>query len=251
MLFRSSSGGAEWMIVFLGNAGPRYNGTRHNVGFVAIDYLAHTLGVKITKLKFRGAYGEAFINGKKCILLKPHTYMNSSGESVREAAEFFKIEPKNIIVMYDDIVVVSPDFGSVTRARNFAQKLNVPIAIIDKRRPKPNVSEVMNIIGEVKGKRVILVDDMIDTAGTIVHGAQALLDRGAKEIYACCTHPVLSGPAIERLEASPIKELVCLNTIELPPEKIMKKTKVISVAPIFAEAIERIYEDISVSPLFV
>ena len=151
----------------------------------------------------------------------------------------------------DDIVVVSPDFGSVTRARNFAQKLNVPIAIIDKRRPKPNVSEVMNIIGEVSGKRVILVDDMIDTAGTIVHGAQALLDRGAKEIYACCTHPVLSGPAIERLEASPIKELVCLNTIELPPEKIMKKTKVISVAPIFAEAIERIYEDISVSPLFV
>lgn len=89
----------------------------------------------------------------------------------------------------DDIVVVSPDFGSVTRARNFAQKLNVPIAIIDKRRPKPNVSEVMNIIGEVKGKRVILVDDMIDTAGTIVHGAQALLDRGAKEIYACARTP--------------------------------------------------------------
>lgn len=151
----------------------------------------------------------------------------------------------------DDIVVVSPDFGSVTRARNFAQKLNAPIAIIDKRRPKPNVSEVMNIIGDVKDKTVILVDDMIDTAGTIVHGAQALVEKGgAKEVYACCTHPVLSGPAIERLEASPIKELVCLNTIELPPEKIMKKTKVLSVAPIFAEAIERIYEDISVSPLF-
>ena len=151
----------------------------------------------------------------------------------------------------DDIVIVSPDFGSVTRARNFAQKLNVPIAIIDKRRPKPNVSEVMNIIGDVKGKKVILVDDMIDTAGTIVKGAEALVEKGgAKEVYACCTHPVLSGPAIERLESSPIKELVCLNTIELPPEKIMKKTKVLSVAPMFAEAIERIYEDVSVSPLF-
>ena len=151
----------------------------------------------------------------------------------------------------DDIVVVSPDFGSVTRARNFAQKLNVPIAIIDKRRPKPNVSEVMNIIGDVRGKKVILVDDMIDTAGTIVKGAEALVEKGgAKEVYACCTHPVLSGPAIERLEASPIKELICLNTIELPPEKIMKKTKVLSVAPMFAEAIERIYEDESVSPLF-
>ena len=150
----------------------------------------------------------------------------------------------------DDIVVVSPDFGSVTRARNFAQKLNAPIAIVDKRRPKPNVSEVMNIIGEIKDKKVILVDDMIDTAGTIVHAAQALVDRGAKEVYACCTHPVLSGPAIERLEASPIKELVCLNTIELPEEKIMKKTKILSVAPMFAEAIERIYEDVSVSPLF-
>ncbi len=152
----------------------------------------------------------------------------------------------------DDIVVVSPDFGSVTRARNFAQKLNVPIAIIDKRRPRPNVSEVMNIIGEVKDKKVILVDDMIDTAGTICQAAHALVEKGgAKEVYACCTHPVLSGPAIERLEASPIKELVCLNTIALPEDKIMAKTKILSVAPMFAEAIERIYEDVSVSPLFV
>lgn len=105
-----------YLIVGLGNPGKEYERTRHNVGFVAIDYLAHTLGVKITKLKFRGAYGEAFINGKKCILLKPHTYMNSSGESVREAAEFFKIEPKNIIVMYDDIVIpqerANPPSGS-------------------------------------------------------------------------------------------------------------------------------------------
>ncbi len=152
----------------------------------------------------------------------------------------------------EDIVVVSPDFGSVTRARSFAQKLNVPIAIIDKRRPRPNVSEVMNIIGDVQGKKVILVDDMIDTAGTICQAAHALVEKGgAKEVYACCTHPVLSGPAIERLEASPIKELVCLNTIALPEDKIMAKTKILSVAPMFAEAIERIYEDVSVSPLFV
>lgn len=151
----------------------------------------------------------------------------------------------------DDFVVVSPDIGSVSRARNVATKLNCRMAIVDKRRPKANQIEVMNIIGDVKGKKCLMVDDMIDTAGTIVHASQALVERGAKEVYACCTHPVLSGPAIERLEASPIKELVCLNTIELPPEKIMKKTKVLSVAPIFAEAIERIYEDISVSPLFV
>ncbi|MDO4563501.1 MAG: ribose-phosphate diphosphokinase [Clostridia bacterium] len=151
----------------------------------------------------------------------------------------------------DDIVVVSPDFGSVTRARNFAQRLNIPIAIIDKRRPKPNVSEVMNIIGDIKGKSVILVDDMIDTAGTITHGAKALMERGAKEVYACCTHPVLSGPAIERIEESPIKELVVLNTIELPEEKKIDKIKILSVAPLFAEAIERIYEDISVSTLFI
>ena len=151
----------------------------------------------------------------------------------------------------DDVVVVSPDFGSVTRARNFAQKIDVPIAIIDKRRPKPNVSEVMNIIGDIKDKRVILVDDMIDTAGTITHGAQALIDRGAKEIYACCTHPVLSGPALERIEKSPIKELVVLDTIALSPEKMIDKIKVLSVADIFAESIRRIYSDISVSTLFV
>ncbi len=151
----------------------------------------------------------------------------------------------------DDVVVVSPDLGSVTRARNFAQRLNVPLAIIDKRRPKANVSEVMNIIGDIKDKTVILVDDMIDTAGTITHGAQALVDHGAKEVYACCTHPVLSGPAIERIEASPIKELLVLDTISMPEEKKISKIKTISVAPVFAEAIERIYEDLSVSTLFV
>ncbi len=151
----------------------------------------------------------------------------------------------------EDVVVVSPDFGSVTRARNVARRLDVPIAIIDKRRPKPNVSEVMNIIGDIKDKRVILVDDMIDTAGTITHGAEALLDRGAKEVYACCTHPVLSGPAIERLVESPIKELVVLDTIALTPEKQIDKIKTLSVAPVFAEAITRIYEEVSISTLFM
>ncbi|WP_251860652.1 ribose-phosphate diphosphokinase [Clostridium sp. Marseille-Q2269] len=150
----------------------------------------------------------------------------------------------------DDIVVVSPDLGSVTRARKFADKLHCPIAIIDKRRPKANVSEVMNIIGDIKDKTVILVDDMIDTAGTITNGANALIKMGAKEVYACCTHSVLSGPAIERIEKSVIKELVMLNTIDLSEEKTLDKFKVLSVAPVFAEAIKRIYEDTSVSKIF-
>jgi len=149
-----------------------------------------------------------------------------------------------------DFVVVSPDLGSVTRARNYASRLNVPIAIVDKRRPKPNVSEVMNIIGEIKGKKVILVDDMIDTAGTIVNGAKALKERGAVEVYACCTHAVLSGPAIDRIEESPIKELVVLDTIPLAKEKQLDKIKVLSVAPAFAEAIKRIDGDISLSEMF-
>ncbi|MBE7031236.1 MAG: ribose-phosphate pyrophosphokinase [Ruminococcaceae bacterium] len=153
--------------------------------------------------------------------------------------------------MEQDTVVVSPDLGSVTRARNFAQKIDVPIAIVDKRRPKANVAEVMNIIGEIKDKNVILVDDMIDTAGTITQGAQALVDRGAKKVYACCTHGVLSGPAIERIQNSVIDELVILDTVPLPPEKQIDKIKVLSVAPVFGEAIERIYEDLSVSTLFV
>lgn len=161
-------------------------------------------------------------------------------------APYYKEKFENM----DDVVVVSPDFGSVTRARNFSRIIDTPIAIIDKRRPKPNVSEVMNIIGDIKDKRVILVDDMIDTAGTITHGAQALMDRGAKEVYACCTHPVLSGPALERIANSPIKELVVLDTIELPEEKKAPNIKVLSVAKLFAEAIERIYEDASISPLF-
>ncbi len=150
----------------------------------------------------------------------------------------------------EDLVVVSPDLGSVTRARSFAAKLDVPIAIIDKRRPKPNVSEVMNIIGDIQGKKVILVDDMIDTAGTICHGAKALAERGAKEVYACCTHGVLSGPAMERITDCPIRELVTLDTIAIPEEKKIDKIKTLSVAPLFAEAIRRIYCDGSVSELF-
>ena len=151
----------------------------------------------------------------------------------------------------ENLVIVSPDLGSVTRARFYAQKLDAPIAIIDKRRPKANVSEVMNIIGEVDGKDVILLDDMIDTAGTIANAAKALKERGANSIVAVCTHAVLSGPAIERLTEAPIDELICLDTIKLVGDKKFDKVKVLSVAPVFAEAIERIYEDISVSPLFI
>ena len=152
----------------------------------------------------------------------------------------------------EDIVAVSPDLGSVGRVRKFAERFDAPIAIIDKRRPKANVSEVMNIIGDVKDKRVIIVDDMIDTAGTLCNAAKALVEKGgAKEVYACATHGVLSGPAIERLQNSVIKEIVLLDTIELPEEKKIDKIKVIPVAPIFAQAIEVIYSDKSISPLFV
>ncbi|GAW91659.1 ribose-phosphate diphosphokinase [Calderihabitans maritimus] len=150
----------------------------------------------------------------------------------------------------DDVVVVSPDLGGVTRARSLAERLGAEIAIIDKRRPAPNVAEIMNIIGNVKGKNVIMTDDIIDTAGTITQGAEALKERGAKEIFACCTHPVLSGPAIERLEKSVISEVVVTNTIPLPPEKQIPKIKCLSVAPLLGEAIIRIHEDLSVSKLF-
>lgn len=150
----------------------------------------------------------------------------------------------------DDFVVVSPDLGGVTRARALGERLHAPLAIIDKRRPKPNVSEVMNIIGDVNGKSVILVDDIIDTAGTITMGAQALVEKGAKEVYACCTHPVLSGPAIERLEKSCIKEIVVTNTIPLSEDKQIDKIKILSTAPLLGEAIIRIHEDLSVSKIF-
>lgn len=151
----------------------------------------------------------------------------------------------------DDVVIVSPDLGSVSRARKFTEKLDMPLAIIDKRRPKANVSEVMNIIGDVKGKKVILVDDLIDTAGTLVHAANALVEKGgATEIYACATHGVLSGPAIERIQNSPIRELTLLDTIALPQNKQIDKINILSVAPVLTEAIARIYEEVSVSSLF-
>ncbi len=151
----------------------------------------------------------------------------------------------------DDLVVVSPDLGSVNRARQFATRIDVPLAIVDKRRPKANVSQVMNIIGNVEGKKVILVDDMIDTAGTICNAARAMIEKGgAKEVSACATHGVLSGPAIERIQDSPIKEMVLLDTIQLPEEKMIDKITVLKVGPVFAKAIERIYEDLPVSPLF-
>ena len=138
----------------------------------------------------------------------------------------------------------------MTRARKFADNLHAPIAIIDKRRPKANVSEIMNIIGDVEGKRCILIDDMIDTAGTITNAANALKDLGAKNVYACCTHGVLSGPAMDRINKSAIEELVMLNTIPLSEDKESAKIRSISVAPLFAEAIKRIYDDQPISKLF-
>lgn len=150
----------------------------------------------------------------------------------------------------EDVVVVSPDHGSVTRARNMAKSLNVPIAIIDKRRPEPNKSEIMNIIGDIKDKNCIILDDMIDTAGTICNAAKALKDLGAKNVYAAATHAVLSGPAIERIEASPIKEMVLLNTIKLHEDKKLEKMTILSVGHIFAETISRIYRNEPVSVMF-
>ena len=150
----------------------------------------------------------------------------------------------------DNFVVVSPDIGSVARARKVAARMDAKMAIIDKRRPKANVMEVMNIIGDVKGKNCLMIDDMIDTAGTIVQGAKALKEAGAKEIYACCSHGVLSGPAIERLSESPITELAMLDTINIPKEKMLPIFKMISTAPIFASAIENVYLDKPMSKIY-
>lgn len=150
----------------------------------------------------------------------------------------------------EDFVVVSPDVGSVTRARNVAAKLGCSMAIIDKRRPKANQLEVMNIIGDIKGKKCLMVDDMIDTAGTIVQGAEALWNNGAKEIYACCSHAVFSGPAIERIKNSHITKLVVLDTVELPEEKKLDKIEVLSAAKLFALAIENVYQDKKMSDIY-
>lgn len=149
-----------------------------------------------------------------------------------------------------DIVVVSPDLGGVTRARQLADRLEAPIAIIEKRRPQPGVAEVMNLIGNVEGKTAVIVDDIVDTAGSLTEGAKALERMGAKQVLACCTHAVLTDPALERIEKSNLTELIITNTIPVPPEKCSPKIKVLSVASLFGEAIIRIYSDVSVSKLF-
>jgi ribose-phosphate pyrophosphokinase len=150
-----------------------------------------------------------------------------------------------------DIVVVSPDVGGVARARAFAKKLNdAPLAIIDKRRQTHNIAEVMNLIGDVNGKTAVLVDDMIDTAGTIVEGARLLREKGARQVYACATHPVFSGPAIDRLSSGLVEEVIVTNTIPVPEDRRFPQLKVLPVATILGEAIWRIHEDNSVSNMF-
>ena len=151
---------------------------------------------------------------------------------------------------HDEFVVVSPDVGSVARARNFAQKVHMNLAIVDKRRQKANECEVMNVIGDVKGKTCILYDDMVDTAGSLCNAANALVQFGAKEVYACATHGVLSGPAYDRIEASVIKEMLFLNTIPQVGNTPSGKIKFLDVAPVFARAIEHIHGSTSIADLF-
>lgn len=150
----------------------------------------------------------------------------------------------------EDIVVVAPHNGGVVRARKMASLLNAPIALIDRRRPEHDTSDIMNIIGNIQGKNAIIVDDLIDTAGTITTGANAMMEKGAKAVYACCTHPLLSGPAVSRIESSSIKELVVTNTISIPEEKRSGKLTILSVAPLLVEAIDRVHNKKAVSPLF-
>lgn len=162
-------------------------------------------------------------------------------------AEYFR---RQLVSAGDDIVVVSPDHGGVGRARKLANFLKAPLAIIDKRRPRANVAEIMNIIGDVQGKKCILIDDMIDTAGTITLAANALKELGATEVYASCTHAVLSGPAIERINNSAITKLVVLDTIKMPEERQSEKIVQLSIAHLLADAIIRIHERRPLSPLF-
>ncbi|GLI56533.1 ribose-phosphate pyrophosphokinase [Propionigenium maris DSM 9537] len=156
----------------------------------------------------------------------------------------------NMGLQGDGVVVVSPDVGGVKRARKLAEWLDCKIAIIDKRRPKHNMAEVMNLIGEVEGKTAIFIDDMIDTAGTITVGADAIMKLGAKETYACCTHAVFSGPAMERLEASPFKKIFITDSINLADDKAIDKVEILSVDTLFAETIKRIVKNESISGLF-
>ncbi len=154
--------------------------------------------------------------------------------------------------LHNDLVIVSPDPGGVERARAFAKRLETSLAIIDKRRPEPNVAKIMNVVGEVKGKNAILLDDMIDTAGTITQAALALKEKGANTVYACCTHPVFSGSAIERIEGSCLEKVVATDTVALKEEALScKKIEILSVANLLGEAIRRINEEDSVSELFI
>ena len=166
------------------------------------------------------------------------------------AAQAIAAAFKETVEREKDFVVVSPDLGGVTRARNFSNYLNLPIAIIEKRRPKDNVSEVMNIIGDIEGKNCIIIDDIIDTAGTITNAAEALIEKGAKDVYITATHGVLSGPAIDRIEHSAVKKCVITDTIPLPEGAKTDKFAVVSVADIFAKAIKNIHNNESVSSLF-
>ena len=152
--------------------------------------------------------------------------------------------------MDENWTVVSPDVGSVGRARNFASRVDASLAIVDKRRPKANAIEVMNVIGDVEGKTCLMVDDMIDTAGTICQGAEALYNNGAKTIFACCTHAVMSGPAIDRISKSHISKLVVLDTIDIPQEKRIDKIEIVSVAKLFALAIDNVYNDKKMSDIY-
>lgn len=152
---------------------------------------------------------------------------------------------------YDDLVVVSPDAGGVERARAYAKRLNCGLGIIDKRREGKNIAKAMNIIGDVRGKDVMIVDDMVDTAGTLTEGVNALLEAGAKTVQACCSHAVLSGKALERLNSSPVKRLICTNSIDQTEHmRHCGKIEVLDIAPLFAEAVERIHNEKSVSSLF-
>lgn len=151
---------------------------------------------------------------------------------------------------FEDLVILAPDVGGVTRARAYAKRLNASLAIIDKRRPMANKAEVVRVVGDVKNKKVLIIDDIVDTGGTLIAAAQALREKGVKEVYAGCTHPVLSGEAYQRIQSSPIKELVITDTIPLREEKRVNKIKILSVAPLLGEAIRRIHEDRSVSSLF-
>jgi len=151
----------------------------------------------------------------------------------------------------EDLTIVSPDIGSVRMARAFAKRFEAPLALIDKRRPMPNVSEVMNVIGEVEGRNLIILDDLIDTGGTVVEAAEALKEKGARDIYVGCTHGILSGNALARVQQSPITELVVTNTVPLRDGKPTDKVRVLSVAPLLGEAVRRIHNGESVSSLFV